>query len=180
MRKLTPFSYAILALVGDNGAGPHDIVQMMRRGRLYWTAAESHYYSEPKRLEKLGYLTSRKEPGRTHARTHYMLTPRGRGALRSWVGEPASLPRIQNEAIVKLLAADIAGDEAVLESFRALRAEIAEASTVLAASEEIAATIPKRERYLLLVHSLGRAILEAHAEWLDRVERELGRENPPE
>jgi hypothetical protein len=37
---------------------------MMRQGRVYWTAAESQYYAEPKRLERLGYVTSRKEPGR--------------------------------------------------------------------------------------------------------------------
>ncbi len=63
--ELTPFSYAVLALVGEGGAGPHDIVRMMRQGRMYWSAAESHYYAEPKRLEGLGYLVSRKEPGRS-------------------------------------------------------------------------------------------------------------------
>ena len=85
----------ILALVGRKGAGPHDLVRMMRQGRIYWAAAESHYYAEPKRLEQLGYLRSRKEPGLTRARTHYDLTARGRVALREWIAEPAELPRIQ-------------------------------------------------------------------------------------
>ena len=54
-RDLTPFSYAVLVLVGEGGAGPHDLVRMARQGRVYWSAAESQWYGEPKRLAKLGY-----------------------------------------------------------------------------------------------------------------------------
>ena len=39
------------------GAGPHDLVRMVRQGRVYESAAESQYYAEPKRLELLGYLS---------------------------------------------------------------------------------------------------------------------------
>jgi DNA-binding PadR family transcriptional regulator len=173
--QLTPFSYTILALVGRDGAGPHDLVAMMRRGRLYWTAAESHYYAEPKRLERLGYLTSRKGPGRTTERTHYELTEQGYDALRTWVAKPTSLPRIQQEAAVRLLAADLTDDETVLGSLEAMREDISEAGTRLDAAEAVAATLPHRERYLRLVHRLGRTLLAAHADWLDEVERELGR-----
>ena len=52
--RLTPTSYAVLVLVGQGGAGPHDLVRMMRQGRVYESAAESQYYAEPKRLERLG------------------------------------------------------------------------------------------------------------------------------
>ena len=172
---LRPFSYVILALVGRDGAGPHDLVRMMRQGRIYWAAAESHYYSEPKRLEKLGYLHSHKEPGQTRARTHYRLTPAGREALRAWIAEPAELPRIQHEAVVKLLAADLADDETVLRSLEALRAEIADVRARLEVAEAIAVTLPHRVRNLRLVHRLGRALLDAHEEWLGDVERELTR-----
>lgn len=176
--ELTPFSYAILALVGEAGAGPHDIVRMMRRGRMYWAAAESHYYAEPKRLERLGYLVSRKEPGRTRERTHYALTERGREALRAWIAEPATLPRIQHEAIVKLLAADLSDDATVRASLTAMRADIADAYAELDTAEAIAGTIPHRERYLRLVHDLGRKLLAAHEAWLDDVERELAGAKP--
>lgn len=173
--ELTPFSYTVLTLVGEGGAGPHDIVRMMRQGRIYWAAAESHYYAEPKRLERLGYLTSRKEPGKTRERTHYTLTDRGRKALRAWIAEPATLPRIQHEAIVKLLAADLVDDAVVLESLRAMRADIADVAARLDVAEAVSATLPHRERYLRLVHLLGRGLLRTHADWLDEVERELGR-----
>src|SRR5438045_2619997 len=95
--KLTPFSYVVLALVGRGGAGPHDIVRMMREGTFFWTTSESHFYAEPKRLARLGYLTATKQPGRTHQRTHYRLTARGRKALTAWLSQPAAMPRVQNE-----------------------------------------------------------------------------------
>jgi DNA-binding PadR family transcriptional regulator len=174
--ELTPFSFTVLALVGEGGAGAHDLVRMMRQGRLYWASAESQWYAEPKRLERLGYLTSRKEPGKTRERTVYLLTDAGRDALQAWISEPSTLPRIQSEAVVRLLAGDLArSDEALLGSLEAMRADIAVAAENLDAGEAVAATLPHRERYLLLVHKLGRGLLHAHEEWLDDVERELRR-----
>jgi PadR family transcriptional regulator, regulatory protein AphA len=171
--NLTPFSYAVLVLVGKGGAGPHDLVRMMRRGRIYWAASESQWYAEPKRLERLGYLRSRKEPGRTRPRTHYELTDSGRAALRAWAATPAGFPRIQNEPIVRVLAADLVGAERALEGLRDLRAEIDEIGASLGAAEEEAARLPHRERALRLNHRLARRILDAHRDWLDEVEREL-------
>lgn len=173
--ELTPFSYAVLALVGEGGAGPHDLVRMMRQGRLYWSSAESQWYAEPKRLAQLGYLTSHKEPGQTRERTVYRLTDTGRDALRAWISKPSALPRIQSEAIVRLLGGDLAeSDEALLASLQAIRVDIAEVAARLDVAEAAAATLPHRERYLRLVHELGRGLLRAHEEWLDSVERELG------
>jgi DNA-binding PadR family transcriptional regulator len=172
---LTPFSLTVLALVGEGGAGPHDLVQMMRQGRIYWSSAESQWYAEPKRLEKLGYLTSHKEPGKTRERTVYRLTAAGRTALRAWISEPSTLPRIQSEAIVRLLAGDLAeSDEALLESLRAMRLDIAEVALQLDAANARAADLPHRARYLRLVHELGTRILQAHEDWLDSIDRELG------
>ena len=173
-RSLTPFSYVVLTLVGQGGAGPHDLVRMARAGRVYWDSADSQFYAEPKRLEALGLLSSRKEPGRTRPRTHYTITDKGRQALAEWMQEPARFPRIQHEAVVRLLAADLVGERAVLDSLLALREEIADISARLDAADAIAATIPSREPYLRLNHRLARRIVEAHTDWLDEVERELG------
>jgi DNA-binding PadR family transcriptional regulator len=174
--ELTAFSYVVLVLVGQDGAGAHDLVRMARQGRIYGDFAESQWYAEPKRLARLGYLESRREPGRTRERTHYTLTARGVEALRRWMDEPTSFSRIQMEPAWRLLAADLVGDEPVLASLSALRAQIDELSARLDVAEEIAHTIPHRERYLLLNHALARRIVEAHADWLDEVERELGGE----
>ena len=63
-QSLTPFSYVVLTLVGQGGAGPHDLVRMARAGRIYWEAADSQWYAEPKRLEVLTAFLRRHYPAR--------------------------------------------------------------------------------------------------------------------
>ena len=147
---------------------------MARQGRIYADFAESQWYAEPKRLERLGYLASRREPGQTRQRPHYTLTDRGVEAVRKWMEEPTRFSRIQMEPAWRLLAADLVGDDSVLESLGALRDQITDLSARLDVAEAVAKTIPNKERYLLLNHALARRIIDAHSEWLDEVERELG------
>jgi PadR family transcriptional regulator, regulatory protein AphA len=175
-RELTSLSYVVLALVGRGGAAPHDLVRMARGGqRLYYAGAASKIYEQPKRLERLGYLRSEKRPGKTTDRTYYTLTEKGRAALREWHARRSSFPRIQSEAVARVLSSDLAEDERVVaESLSAMREEIAELSAGVDEDERRAPSIPHRERQLKLVRSLGRRLLEAHLEWIDEVERELG------
>ena len=170
---LTPFSYAILVLVGRDGAGPHDLVRMGQAGRIYAAAADSQFYAEPKRLERLGYLSSRKEQGQTRERTHYSLTPEGREALRAWARMPVHFPRVLHEGVARLLSADLVGEKPVRESITMLREELDELDALLDKGEEAAATIPHREKYLRLNHRLARRLVAAHREWIEDVEREL-------
>jgi len=164
----------VLTLVGRDGAGPHDLVRMARQGRVYWTAADSQWYSEPKRLAKLGFLRSEKRPGRTRERTHYTLTEPGRAALLEWAAEPARFPRIQHEAVTRLLLGDMVPDAVLLAGLQSMRTEIAEIAAQLGAADAAAAEVPHRTRYLRLNHALARRILDAHSTWIDQVERELG------
>src|SRR5262249_6524026 len=113
--ELTDLSYVVMNLIGRNGAGPHDLVQMARRGqRLYWAGAESKIYEQPKRLERLGYLVSEKTPGKTRERTHYRLTEKGILALRQWLARPTPFPRIQSEAAIRIQTSDLAEDPSVI------------------------------------------------------------------
>ena len=172
--KLTPFSYVILALVGRGGAGPHDIVRMMREGAIFWTTSESHYYAEPKRLAGLGFLQARTEPGRTRPRTHYELTDAGRRApLTDWLAQPAAMPRVQHEGIVKLLAADFTDDATIRASLAGWRAGLEQAYERLEVMERRASEVPHRTRYLELINDFGRRSLDAQREWLDAVEDAL-------
>src|SRR5918992_636296 len=100
--ELRFFSYEILGLVGSTGAGPHDLRQMVRRGRMLDWAGESRYYVEPKRLARLGYLETHKEPGQTRQRTVYNLTDKGLDALASWARTPVHFNAIKSEALVRL------------------------------------------------------------------------------
>jgi PadR family transcriptional regulator AphA len=171
---LTSFSYAILALVGEGGAGPHDLVESMRRGsRPYWAASTRSMYAEPKRLARLGYLSSSKQPGKTRDRTVYRLTERGKAVLRAWVSLPTTFPRIQSEAPIRLAAGYLVPDADLLTSLQNLHSELDAVSAGLDDAERFATTLPERERYLRLVHSLGRRLVSAQREWLAEVEQEL-------
>ena len=174
--RLTPFSFVILALVGRDGAGPHDIVRMMREGSIFWTTSESHYYAEPNRLAALGFLQARTDPGRTRPRTHYELTDAGHEALTAWLAEPAAMPRVQNESVVKLLAADLSDDATIAASLAGVRAGIEHAYEDLEEMERRAHEIPHRTRYLRLIDDYARRSLDAQREWIDAVQVELDRQ----
>jgi DNA-binding PadR family transcriptional regulator len=173
MSKLTPFSYVVLTLVGEGGAGPHDLVRMMRQGRVYWAAPESQFYAEPKRLAAGGYLEATKQPGRTHERTHYTLTDQGRAALTQWLATPTRFPRIQSEAVVRVLGSEYADRGELLNSLNALRADLDALDAELADAVERAAGLPHRGTALRLNARLAKRIVDAHRQWLDEVEREL-------
>jgi hypothetical protein len=88
---------------------------------------------------------------------------------------PSSFPRVKNEAAARVLASDLADEpSAVVESLQAMRKEIAELSESIDEDERRAAEIPHRERQLRLVRSLGRRLIDAHLEWIEEVEGELG------
>jgi DNA-binding PadR family transcriptional regulator len=171
--ELSLFSYEILGLVGRTGAGAHDLLLMARRGRILDWAGESQYYSEPKRLAALGYLEARREPGKTRERTVYTLTEKGLAALRAYADTPARFTPVKSDALLRLMIADLVGEEATRASLAALREDLADLSARLDASEASARTLPHREKYLLLVTGFLRRLLELHGELIDEVEAEL-------
>jgi len=160
-------------LVGRDGAGAHDLRRMADLGRVYWSAAPSQWYAEPKRLAKLGYLNARTQPGRTNERTHYELTAKARAALEDWVRTPTSLPRIQQESVVRLLGADLVDPAAVLEGLKPLRAELEVALRDAAVSRERSQAFEHRSHLLAVNHRYAQRFLELQLEWLDEAERAL-------
>jgi PadR family transcriptional regulator, regulatory protein AphA len=170
---LSLFSYEVLGLIGDQGAGPHDLRQMVRRGRMLDWAGESQYYAEPKRLAKLGYLEARTEPGKTRPRTVYNLTEKGRAALREYARTPAKFVPVKSDALVRLLIADLVGEKPTREALVAMREELDQLSRQVAEAEESARTLPHRSHYLLMVTAFLRGLLALHRELIERVEREL-------
>lgn len=172
-RELSDFSYEILGLVGQTGAGPHDLRVMVQRGRMLDWAGESRYYVEPKRLAKLGYLETRKEPGKTRERTVYTLTDKGLQALREWARTPVRFTPLKSEPLLRLLITDLVGEATTRDSIATLREDIADLYARLAETEAGAGALPHRRKYLLLVVAFLRRLLELHLELVDEVEREL-------
>ncbi len=167
------FSYEILGLVGRTGAGAHDLLRLARRGRMLAWAGESRYYLEPKRLAGLGYLDARKEPGKTGERTVYTLTDAGLQALREYARTPVTFTPLKSEPLLRLLIADLVGDDVTRESLQALRNDVADLSTRLDDAEQTAHSLPHRETQLRLVIWFLRRLLDLHLELVDRAEAEL-------
>jgi DNA-binding PadR family transcriptional regulator len=167
------FSYEILALVGRDGAGPHDLLLMAKQGRMLAWAGESQYYTEPKRLAKLGYLAARKEPGKTRERTVYSLTDQGLQALREYARTPVSFTPLKSEALVRLLMCDLVGEPVTRQSLSTLRQDLADVQQRLNDAEDRAHGFPHREKYLLIVNGFLRRFLELQLELVEAVQREL-------
>src|ERR687897_2597855 len=172
--ELSLFSIEILGLVGRQGAGPHDLLRLAQRGRMLAWAGESQYYTEPKRLAKLGYLAARKQPGKTRERTVYTLTDKGLQALREYAQRPVTFTPVKSDALLRMLICDLAGEEVTRESMAALRDDLDDIAARLDKAEEAAHGLPHREKYLLIVTRFLRRYLELHEELVDEVERELG------
>jgi DNA-binding PadR family transcriptional regulator len=172
--ELSLFSYEILGLVGREGAGPHDLLLMAKQGRMLAWAGESQYYTEPKRLAKLGYLAARKEPGKTRQRTVYTLTHKGLKALREWARTPVTFTPLKSEPLIRLLICDLVGEELTHESIATLRHDIADIEQRLDDAELRASELPHREKYLRIEIDFMRRLLDLHRELIDQVERQLG------
>jgi PadR family transcriptional regulator, regulatory protein AphA len=171
--ELTLFSYEILGLVGRGGASAHDLRQMARHGRILDWAGESQYYTEPKRLARLGYLEARKEPGKTRERTVYSLTDKGLATLRSYARTPVAFQPVKSELLLRLLICDLVGEAPTRQSTAALRDDIADLRARLEESEKRAEALPHRRKYLLLVTGFLGRLLDLHLELLDEIEREF-------
>jgi DNA-binding PadR family transcriptional regulator len=171
--NLTLFSYEILGLVGRGGAGAHDLLRRAQRGRILAWAGESQYYVEPKRLARLGYLDARKEPGKTRERTVYMLTEKGLDALRAYAEAPVQFTPVKSELLLRLLIADLVGEEATRKGISALRDDVQDLLDRLKEAEASAEALPHRRKYLLLANGFLRRVLHLHLELVDQVEREL-------
>jgi PadR family transcriptional regulator AphA len=173
-----PLSFAILAAIGDQGASTPELVDMLGRGQMFWTSSPSQIYAEPGRLLALDWITTTKEPGRTRRRTVYHLTPAGREALREWLRRPVGFPRLQHQAALRLFAGDMIEDHEIVGSLQQLRRDIEQMRGVIAVNVRRASLFPHRERYALLLQELGGLLLDAHADWLDAIEQELGTATP--
>ena len=170
---LSLFSYETLALVGRGGAGAHDLLQMAKRGRFLAWAGESQYYVEPKRLARLGYLEARKEPGKTRERTVYSLTEKGLDALREWVRTPVRYTPFKSDALIRLLATDLVGEDEVREGFAGLGADLEDMRSRVQEAAETAKTLPHREKYLNLGLHFVEGVIDLYEELLASVERDF-------
>ncbi|MEH6587393.1 MAG: PadR family transcriptional regulator [Halioglobus sp.] len=107
--KLSPTSYALLGLLARERASAYDLNTVMQTSliRVFWPRAESHVYSEPKKLLAHGLVSEAKEKTGGRSRTVYAITAAGRTALANWLlQEDSAEHRSQAEFMLKLILAD--------------------------------------------------------------------------
>jgi hypothetical protein len=82
---------------------------------------------------------------------------------------------VKSDALLRLLMCDLVGEKVTRESVAMLRDDIADIWWRLDDAEDSASQLPHREKYLRLVVDFLRRLLQLHLDFVDEVERELGR-----
>ena len=107
--KLSPTSYALLGLLARGPASAYDLNTTMQSSliRVFWPRAESHVYSEPKKLLAHGLVSETREQTGGRKRTVYSITASGQQALAEWLALDAPAEhRSQAEYMLRLILAD--------------------------------------------------------------------------
>ncbi len=122
---MTTSSYAVLALLHLRPWTAYELTQQAQRSLRYaWPKSERLLYSEPKKLVDLGYATGAEESVGGRTRTVYTITPAGREALEGWTTTRTQAPRLEVEALLRLLFADHGSIHDVLRALDELEEDI--------------------------------------------------------
>ena len=112
---MTTSSYAVLALLDLKPWTGYELTQQAQRSLRYaWPKSERLLYSEPKKLVELGLATAHQEESGGRTRNIYTITDAGRQALTEWTSTRTQPPRLEIEALLRLLFADHGSREDVL------------------------------------------------------------------
>ncbi|CAN5542377.1 hypothetical protein BH23ACT3_BH23ACT3_17990 [soil metagenome] len=104
---LSATTYAVLGLLCVSEWSAYDPVRQMERGWVdTWPRTASGVYREPKKLVEHGYATQRPEPSKGRHRIVYCVTAAGRTAFRDWLATEYADPKLEAEALVRLLFAE--------------------------------------------------------------------------
>jgi DNA-binding PadR family transcriptional regulator len=124
---MTTSSYAVLALLDLKPWTGYELTRQAQRSLRYaWPKSERLLYSEPKKLVELGCATTHIEMTGKRTRNVYEITDEGREALNEWTSSRTQPPRIEIEALLRLLFADHGTIEDLLGALDELEADIGE------------------------------------------------------
>jgi hypothetical protein len=104
----------------------------------------------------------------------YTLTDKGLAALEAYARTPVRFTPVKSELLLRLLIADLVGEEVTRESILALRDDIAALQAQIDETDRSAELFPHRRKYLLLVNGFLRELLELHLSWVDELDAALG------
>jgi PadR family transcriptional regulator AphA len=117
--ELTTTSYAILGLLALRPWSTYELIQQVRKSlSTWWPRTERQLYEQPKILVEHGLATATTESVGRRPRTVYDITPSGREALRTWLGQPSSTYAIEWDAVLRLFFADQGTKDQLLATIR--------------------------------------------------------------
>jgi PadR family transcriptional regulator AphA len=125
--RLSTSSYAVLALLDLKPWTAYELMQQAQRSLRYaWPKSERLLYLEPKKLVDHGLAASHLKSDGNRTRTVYAITDEGRQALREWTSSRTQQPRVEIEALLRLLFADHGTRDDVLRALDEFEADIGE------------------------------------------------------
>ena len=125
--RTTTSSYAVLALLSLRPWTGYELTQQAQRSLRYaWPKSERLLYSEPKKLVELGLATVEHEGTGNGTRNVYTITEAGRRALNEWTSTRTQAPRLEIEALLRLLFADQGSREDLLAALDEFEGDIGE------------------------------------------------------
>lgn len=123
--RLTTSTYAVLALLDLKPWTGYELTHQAQRSLRYaWPKSERLLYSEPKKLVEIGYATVHQEDSGKRTRNVYTITEEGHQALNEWTSSRTQPPRLEIEALLRLLFADHGSREDVLRALDELEGDI--------------------------------------------------------
>lgn len=149
---------------------------------MLWPTSERTIYSEPRRLEKLGWATSseRNEGGRTA--TVYTITDDGRTALEEWLATDPAEPPLNSEMLLRVMHADHGSRDDLIAATRSAAEQwhtrFVEGLPVLQGYLDDGGPFPERlhlvgmlvgfvDRYVALVEEFADEVAAEAARWDD-------------
>ncbi|MCH7670066.1 MAG: PadR family transcriptional regulator [Acidobacteria bacterium] len=125
--RTTTSSYAVLALLALKPWTGYELTHQAQRSLRYaWPKSERLLYAEPKKLVELGFATVHQEDSGKRTRNVYTITGEGRQALNEWTRTRTQPPRLEIEALLRVLFADHGSREDVLGALDEFEDDIGE------------------------------------------------------
>jgi len=142
--------------------------------RYAWPSTRTRIYDEPKNLVAHGLATVRTEATGDRERRMYSITETGREVLATWLEEPGTSSRSENEALLKVFLASHGSRQALETQLDAIQAALEQDYESLIATLNGLGNKPDSSVYfqrahlsdLLIADALGR--LEQTTDWLKR------------
>lgn len=163
--RLTATSFTVLGLLCLRPWSAYELANQMQRGwDDVWPRAVRGIYNEPKKLVEVGFATASREHTGQRSRTVYEATAQGRDAFQRWLTEDPAPPKLEAEALVRVLFGEQGTKQQLTAAIRSV-ADFAEEHSrqLLQMGLDYLSTggpFPERQHVL---HLVGRFLADYHA-----------------